>query len=117
MISAVAVREVTYNSTMISWTTDQLADSVVEYGTTTSFGSILTNSEATTNHMIMMTNLIPATTYYFKVSSKNSYGLSSSSEALAFNTLSHLVTLTINSPRDGSVVLGDALMVRGTVAN
>jgi hypothetical protein len=56
-------------SATISWTTDEPADSVVNYGTTTALGSTESDSSLVMNHEIMITDLLPDTTYYFEVQS------------------------------------------------
>src|ERR1051326_5240740 len=57
----------------ISWTTLQPATSEVEYGVTTDFGSSTdVQSELVTNHLVQLTGLTAATTYYFRVISTTS---------------------------------------------
>jgi len=63
----------TYNindpSATITWTTDELSDSVVNYGTTTALGSTESNAAMVTSHSVTLTDLLPETTYYFEVQS------------------------------------------------
>ncbi|MBE0427110.1 MAG: PKD domain-containing protein [Nitrospirae bacterium] len=86
VISNIAVSNITRDSAAITWTTDQPADSLVEYGTTTSYGSSVKDSALITSHSITLANLTPGTTYHFKVTSKNVYGFSSSSGDDTFTT-------------------------------
>ena len=67
-ISGLAVNANT-NSATITWTTDVSSDSVVYYGTTTSYGSSTNGNSGTTSHSVTITNLTPNTTYHFYVTS------------------------------------------------
>ncbi|KKU10516.1 MAG: Fibronectin type III domain protein [Candidatus Woesebacteria bacterium GW2011_GWB1_45_5] len=58
----------------ISWTTDVAADSTVEYGTTTSYGSSKYDGTSTTSHSLSIGGLNASTTYYYKVKSTSSGG-------------------------------------------
>ena len=73
-ISSVASGNVTDTSVTITWTTDEPADSVVNYGNTTALGSTESDSALVTDHAIGLTNLAPATLYYYEVSSMNAGG-------------------------------------------
>lgn len=53
----------------ISWTTNQLADSHVDYGETTSYGMSVSGSDLTTSHSLVLTGLKPNTTYHYIISS------------------------------------------------
>jgi len=90
-ISAIAVSAVTDNSATIAWTTDQPADSLVEYGTTASYGSLAFDQTSTTSHSITLTNLSPRTMYHFRVISANNSGASAVSGDNTF-TSSFIVT-------------------------
>ncbi|MDA8414679.1 MAG: fibronectin type III domain-containing protein, partial [Desulfobacteraceae bacterium] len=56
----------------IAWTTDQLADSRVDYGETTSYGMSVSGSSLTTSHSQVLTGLQPNTTYHYIISSSTS---------------------------------------------
>jgi len=73
-ISSVAAGNVTDTSATITWTTDEPADSVVNYGNTTALGSTESDSALVTDHAISLTNLAPATLYHYEVSSTNAGG-------------------------------------------
>ena len=67
-----AVDQATNNVT-ITWTTDRASDSKVDYGTSTSYGQVKTDSNLVTNHSIQITGL-SAGVYNFRVISKDSQG-------------------------------------------
>ena len=95
IISNIAVSGLTTNSATITWTTDQMAQSVVEYGPTTSYGNSAEDSTLTTNHTLVLSNLTAGTTYHFKATSKNGYGFLSSSSDLTFTTLAPVIISNI----------------------
>jgi ribosomal protein S30 len=117
IISNIQVSGVTKNSATLTWTTDQPADTFVDYGTTSSYGNWVRDSVLTTSHTIALTNLALGTTYHFKVTSTNGYGFSSSSGDRTFETQKPLLTLVITSPSNGATINRSDVMVRGTVIN
>jgi hypothetical protein len=69
VISNVQATNITHNSVTITWTTDEISDSVVYYGLTTSYGNTESDSTDVTSHSIGLTGLSPNTTYHYKVES------------------------------------------------
>ena len=59
----------TTGSVIIAWKTEHTSDSVVEYGTTTDYGLMASDTVPTTQHTVTLTGLSPDTTYYYRVSS------------------------------------------------
>jgi hypothetical protein len=87
VISAVNVSNITTTSAIISWATDQTATSLVQYGTTTAYGSASAlNLALITSHAVTLTGLTPGTTYNFAVLSSNSAGVSTASANFTFAT-------------------------------
>ncbi len=85
-ISGVSVR-VTATTAVISWTTDKPTDSQVEYGSTSSYGSITPlDASLVTSHSVTLTALKPETTYHFRVMSKDSEGNLAVSSDFTFKT-------------------------------
>ncbi|MFN7138329.1 MAG: fibronectin type III domain-containing protein, partial [Limisphaerales bacterium] len=74
VISAIRVVSVTSNSCTIAWTTDESSDSTVEYGLTSTYGETAFDSARVINHSVTLTDLAPATTYQFRVRSKDAAG-------------------------------------------
>jgi chitodextrinase len=65
----------TSTSATISWTTNEPADTQVEYGLTTSYGSLTSlNQTLSTSHSASLTSLTPNTTYHYRVKSKDLAG-------------------------------------------
>ena len=70
----------------ISWTTDELASSRVEYGLTAGYGLVVEDLTPTTQHSIQLTGLNPSTLYHFRVLSTNLVALSVTSGDNTFTT-------------------------------
>ena len=73
-ISGVKAGNITYNSAIITWSTDRLANSTVNYSTDLLLDSAAYDSSFVLNHSITLTGLTPSTMYSYKVSSANSSG-------------------------------------------
>lgn len=116
VISQIAVTNVTINSATVTWMTDQPTDSRVDYGTTTAYGTVVSDPTLTTTHSLSLTGLASNTTYHVKVTSTNTYGTSSSSGDYTFVTPS-AITLTMTAPLDGESLGRTDVLVRGTVTN
>ncbi len=69
VISNVASSDITGTSAKITWDTDELSDSVVNYGTTTALGSTESDNAMVKSHSITLTELSENTTYYYEVQS------------------------------------------------
>jgi len=87
VITDVANTTPTTDSVTITWTTDEVSDSVVRYGTV-SITYTISESDATmvTSHSITLTGLSLNTTYYFVVNSTDSSDNSNESEEHSFTT-------------------------------
>jgi chitodextrinase len=76
-----------FETASITWNTDEPADSRVDYGTTTAYGSAATlASERVTAHSVRLTDLQADTTYHYRVSSQDEAGNRSQSQDLSFKT-------------------------------
>jgi hypothetical protein len=74
VITSVVSGGVNHNSATITWTTDEDSDSTVEYGTNTFYGVTVADGTLTKQHSILLTNLAGATTFHFRVKSKDASG-------------------------------------------
>jgi glucose/arabinose dehydrogenase/subtilisin family serine protease len=75
VISSVTATDVQSNSARITWITGELADSQVEYGTTTTYGQSTTlDSTLLASHSQTLTGLSPSTLYHYRVRSQDAAG-------------------------------------------
>ena len=87
VITNVTVTNITNNSATITWTTDEIADSVVNYGIeSVIYTEIESDSLFLINHTIAVTPLSPETNYYFVVNSTDRSGNSAESSEYRFST-------------------------------
>jgi len=110
-ISGVAASGITTSGATIAWTTDVTSTSQVEYGTTTSYGTLTTlNSSLVTSHSVALTGLSAGTLYHYRVHSKNASGVESISGDFAFQTNNTTDTIpptvSITAPAAGATVSG-----------
>jgi hypothetical protein len=81
-ITAVAASLSNIQTAVISWTTDELSTSVVNYGTNPqALTSTVSSSTLVTAHSLTLTGLIANTTYYYRVTSVDPYNNSSTMPA------------------------------------
>ncbi|MGH7196419.1 MAG: fibronectin type III domain-containing protein [Candidatus Saccharimonadales bacterium] len=86
-ISAVSSSNVTTNAATITWTTDEAADTQVEYGTTAAYGSSTPlNATLATSHSAGLSGLASNTTYHYRVLSRDSAGNLAASGDFSFTT-------------------------------
>lgn len=129
VISGVQATDIAATVAVIQWTTDEDSDSVVEYGT--SPGSY-TNSESdlalVTGHSIVLSNLTPSTTYYYRVKSTDASNNTATSSEYNFTTQSlpqMISTISMTTAKVGTrtyaiatiTVTSGGLPVSGAVVN
>jgi len=125
-ISSVTAGNITSMAATIRWTTNEAADSQVEYGLTTSYGvSTPLDLTMVTAHVVTLSNLSANTLYHYRVRSWDAAGNLAVSNDLTFTTardtqaptLSNIATaaITVNSaqikwnadePSDGRIEYG-----------
>ncbi|NOZ12625.1 MAG: S8 family serine peptidase, partial [Acidobacteria bacterium] len=71
---------------VVTWDTDEPADSVVTYGTNNPPASTTSDAALVTGHSITLTGLTASTLYYFKVGSTDSASNASESDIYTFTT-------------------------------
>ena len=96
--SRVAATNITQNVATITWTTDELSNSAVAYGTTTSYGSTRSDATLVTSHSINLIGLSAATLYHYQVSSTDAAGNTSTSSDYTFTTSSPPSPPPTNNP-------------------
>ncbi|HVP05113.1 MAG TPA: S8 family serine peptidase [Dehalococcoidia bacterium] len=96
VISNVAAGNLAATSATITWTTNEPATSRVEYGLTTSYGTLTTlDSNLITSHSVNLTGLTASTTYHYRVLSSDAANNPATSGDFTFTTPSSVVTQTI----------------------
>jgi hypothetical protein len=94
VISNVQATSVTQTSAAISWSTDILSSSQVNYGTSSSYTSSTTlDPTMVTSHSTTLTGLTAATIYHFDVVSTGSANTATTSSDASFTTLGTNITL------------------------
>ena len=87
VISSVTATSITSTGATITWTTNEAADTQVEYGTTTSYGSSTTlNSSLVTSHSQSLSGLTASTLYHYRVKSSDAAGNPATSGDYTFTT-------------------------------
>jgi beta-lactamase superfamily II metal-dependent hydrolase len=102
VISAVNASSITSASAVITWTTDELSNSVVDYGLTTAYGSTVTNTAMVTSHSISLSGLTASTLYHYRVKSTDASNNTATSTDYTFTTLAPPVSKLIESFTDGN---------------
>ena len=75
VISSISTSNITSSGATISWTTNEPADTQVEYGLTTAYGSQTTLvTTLLTSHTATLTGLSASTLYHYRVKSKDAAG-------------------------------------------
>jgi hypothetical protein len=80
-ISAVSVSPILATSATVSWTTDVSANSRVDYGLTSAYGSNVSDSTLVTSHSLTLNSLTCNTLYHYQITSTGSGGSASTPDA------------------------------------
>ncbi|MBX4187081.1 MAG: hypothetical protein KW802_02370 [Candidatus Doudnabacteria bacterium] len=78
---------VTSSTATVTWSTNEASDSQIEYGLTSTYGSVTSlNTNLVTSHSQAITGLSAATTYHYRVLSKDAPGNAAASMDFTFTT-------------------------------
>lgn len=77
---------ITTTEATISWTTSTASTSLIEYGTSSSYGSTKSSSTLASSHTLTLTGLSASTTYHFRVTSVDGQGNTVTSSDYTFST-------------------------------
>ncbi|MES2623023.1 MAG: exo-alpha-sialidase [Patescibacteria group bacterium] len=69
VISQISVTPISDTSVIVTWTTDESGNSLVEYGTSASYGLSTIDTAFVTAHSVTLTGLTASTTYHFRLKS------------------------------------------------
>ena len=87
---------------LIAWTTDLPSTSVVEYGTTISYGQAAgVPTDLTTSHSVLITGLSHSTAYHFCAVSSNPGYVNYNSPDMSFSTPINILNITTGLASDG----------------
>ena len=114
VVSSVQATNISSSGATITWSTSTSADSQVEYGTTTSYGSTTTlDSNKVTAHTVTLANLTASTTYHYRVRSTDAFGILTVSGDFSFSTPISSAGFSL-SASPGTVNLGGSVTVTWT---
>jgi len=80
------VDNITATSAVISWQTDEESDSLVNFGLNSRYGMVRDPFFDKTDHQILLDDLLPGTSYYFRIISSDDSGNQIISNDFTFNT-------------------------------
>lgn len=98
VLSGVTVTNVAATSTTIMWTSDKKTDSFIDYSLDTNYCGVRNSGDFDTAHTVVILNLDPVTTYFFRIRATDANGNQSFSGDYTFTT-----TSTPNSPNLNSI--------------
>lgn len=87
VLSDIEISEVTATTSVITWNTSELADSLINYGLDKNYGIIRDPRFDKTSHKIILEDLLPDYKYYFRITSSDSEGNQGISSDYSFTTL------------------------------
>jgi uncharacterized lipoprotein YddW (UPF0748 family) len=88
VLSSIGSTGITGDSAIIKWHSDEKADSEVEYGLDTNYGSSVYDATLVFDHEMQLTDLSPSTTYHYRVISADGAQNSTASGDYTFTTTS-----------------------------
>ena len=113
-ITNVQATPTTTSTSQINWTTNVPANSVVDYGTTTSYGTRTpVDSTMVTSHQVTLSGLAAGTIYYYQVSSTDTKNNSANRGGNPFKTRGYSISGTISPLAGGS---GSTLTLTGATS-
>src|SRR6267143_2504605 len=114
VITNIQAGPITTSSSQVAWITNVPANSSVDYGTTTAYGSSTpVDSAMLTSHQMTVSGLAAGTTYYYQVNSTDSKG-DHGHGGNKFNTGGFSLSGTINPATGGS---GSTVALSGAAGN
>ncbi|KKQ06027.1 MAG: hypothetical protein US16_C0027G0005 [Candidatus Moranbacteria bacterium GW2011_GWE2_36_40] len=94
-----------FNSALVSWTTDENSNSYVEFGITTGYGRIFGHSTLTMDHNVQLpADLIQNTTYHYRIHSTDGSG--NESISLDGTFLTEMDVADVTAPNISNIAVG-----------
>ena len=118
VISSIASTTDTTDAT-VTWMTNEPATSIVNYGTTSSYGTASTSAALATSHSITLTGLTSDTLYHFQIQSADGQGNTATSNDQTFTSSTadgSIVSASINSNGWTADISMKGLLTGGTYA-
>jgi fibronectin type 3 domain-containing protein len=85
-IANIHTQLISSSSVRITWTSDEMTSSMLEYGTTTSYGTQISDPAASNSHEVIVDDLAPSTTYHVRVTATDAQGNYVPSSDVVFRT-------------------------------
>lgn len=108
-ISDIVVDQITAVGARIYWTTNESANSQVDYGPTSTYGAqTVLSATLTASHEVNLTGLLPQTLYHFRVRSRDGVGNEGISPDGTFTAIPDTIapTISITEPEPDDTVYG-----------
>ena len=113
-LAGVTVSGVSASGATINWTTDEPADSQVEYGQTPSYGSVSPlDGAAVTGHSVTLSRLTDSAGYHFRVRSRDRSGNMSTSGDFMFTLDGTAPSVAMTAPAANATVSGSVTVAAG----
>lgn len=96
-ITEVKVVDINYRNVRLTWKTSEPSQSEVSYGSTNAYGVTSVDSNFVTDHSMELASeaLMPATTYHFKITNKDTAGNAASTSDQKFTTKGAVITVKV----------------------
>ncbi|HAZ07856.1 MAG TPA: hypothetical protein DCZ01_04870 [Elusimicrobia bacterium] len=118
IVSAVAATGISNNAATIGWTTNELGDTQVQYGTSTAYSAMTTlNTAPVTAHSQALSGLSASTLYHFRVRSRDAAGNLAVSADSTFTTAAGNSAPVITSALSAAGTIGTAFSYQITAVN
>jgi len=119
IVTIISARTLGQTTATITWTTDELSDSQVNYGLTAMYGTTTTLSTSMVqNHSVTLTGLAAGTQYHFRVYSNDAFGNAAIGTGTPFTTSSTSVVVpTITTSPVSQTVTAPATATFSVVAD
>jgi hypothetical protein len=122
VLSTPSVVSLTSHSVVIAWTTNELADSAIDYGLDTTYGQSASSAVPTLDHSLAIDGLQAATLHHYRMRSVDAAGNTATSADFTFTTAATPSdttppTVAVSAPIAGSSVTGTLSLVANAADN